>query len=490
VPRTYTVEAELPITIHALDGMDSLSQLPAAAVQELNAHATPLQLTLHAESNPQIVQFHASAPSHAAAIARMDALHDQFALLLQHRADEWVSHYRAMLTKDADRLAAQEAAATHQLETFRLAHQNVLPDDPNSLPHQLEQLNEKIDDKQQRLHIVTAQITRLEAYKKQGLSSLPPPLPGATIASTGANPETDPEVLALTAQMQLLNDQVDDQLNNKHRTEQHPYVIDLRDQQAALQKKLDAARQRVANGQPPPSNTPAPLAGTPSSESSLAAAQGVDFQLQALQAEHDTLTDEMPTLTTQRQALQKQVDGIIPLRQEYEKLSAQLASIQQNRQTLTTRLEQLHRAVPADDSTGVVAVQLLIFSRNSDWPTFPQLPVVYALAVVIAAAITAALAWLLRTLDHTLHVPSEVSAILDIPVAGAIMELRTAQQKRREKLWRGLLRPMLALALLALTASSAIHCYQRLADAKTPQNVQDQDASAMLSPGASRGTCS
>jgi predicted phage tail protein len=464
VKRNYVVEGRVPVDVHAVEGVET-RQIPEMATTAVAGRAAEegVRVTVASGGEDRTIHVEGTGESRAAAVERVQEVSDRLALVVRERGEEMIAALRTELGKDGDRLAAEEAEATRAVEAFRVAHRGALPEDPNSVTGQLEQVSGRVEDKQQRLAIVTAQIGRLEAYEKNQALPPPPPLPPQVVdAGAPVKAENDPEVTALTAQMQLLNDQVDDQLNNKHRTEQHPYVIDLREQQAALQKKLDAAKQRVAAGQPPPASVPSPLTPAVSPNSAtVAAAQGVDFQMQSLLAERDALNTEIPALITQRQGLQKQVDGILPVRQDYEKLTGRLAAVQKQRQTVTAQLEQAERT-----GTGVEVGPLAI-AADSGLPVFPRIPVVYGLAILAAAAVTAALAWVLAKMDRTLHSPAQAAAMLDVPIAGAVMELRTRRQEMRERMWRGLGRPLVAVGLIVVIVGSGVLCYRQLADGGT-----------------------
>ena len=382
--RAYQSEGTLHVAARTFDALPELQRLPEAAVQHFqsDAAATGVQLTTTTDSAGKVLHLAATAPDHALAQARIRRLGDEITTFIHHRVDELADTYRAKLTKQSDALADRESSLTKQIQTFRLSHRGVLPDDPTSVIAQFEKLSTRLDDKQQRQHIVADQIQRLEDYKSkrqttagQALTPPPPIAPAPQENADASAPSgVDPEVASLTAQLQLVNQQVDDQLTNKHRTEEHPYVKDLRTQQSDIQKKLDAARHRAAAGQPAPSDiiAPAQPAHNPTADASLAAAQQVDLELQSLQAENDTLDAEIRKLSAQREVMQREVDQVMPVRQEYEKLTGQLAATQKDQQTLAGQIESLnHQFSPAGtpQETGPVDI------TPSPWiPPLPSPP--------------------------------------------------------------------------------------------------------------------
>jgi hypothetical protein len=502
--RTYHLAASMQAKVRTSDAIPELAQLPDSVIKPAAAASSRVSVSIKGSSQSpglvtQSIELASTDSSRGAALDRLQEAAGQISLMLQERAGELVAAYRDNLHRSADDLVQKNQTLLHDITAFRLAHRGALPDDPTSTLAQFDKLASSLDEKQQRLQIVTQQIKRLEDYQKNsqangGLPSAPPPpLPPAGEATNSPRPirpENDPEVVELTAQLQLLNNQVDEQLNTMHRTEQHPYVVDLRNQQAALQKKLDAARQRAAAGKPPPAAAQA-LAGGHSGDS--AAAQTVELQLQSLQAERDALDPEVRSLIAQRNGMQKQVDEVLPIRQQYETLNAQLAAVRKDQEAQQARTEEFNRqfgAAPpppalsphspptaAEDALPIAETSPLALSSNSPLPNFPQVPLVYAAGLAIALAITALAAWILHRIDRTLHTTLEAES-LGAPILGTVAEIRTSTQQSRHHLWQTIGKPAVAAALFVLVATAAVLCYKHLADPGFGQSARAGGASS------------
>lgn len=477
--RSYASRGAIQVSAQAFDPIPELQHLPEAAVEHFqhDAAADGIELRTTTENAVKTLHLSASAPNRALAQARVRRLGDGITTYLQHRVDELATAYRTELTKQSEALAAREGKLTKEIQTFRLSHRGVLPDDPTSVIAQFEKLSTKLDDKQQRQHIVTDQIKRLEDYKAKrqtaGGQSLAPPPPIAPAPQDSADGSgaagPDPEVATLSAQLQLVNQQIDEQINKWHRTEEHPYVKDLRSQQADLQKKLEAARHRVAAGQPAPADSamPTPPAHAAGNDASLAAAQQVDLELQSLQAENDTLDAEIRKLSAQREVMQREVDQVMPVRQEYEKLTGQLAATQKDQQAVAGKMESLNHAfsdAAGGSGTGPVEITALALEPSSSLPTYPQLPLIYMAGVVLGGGVAWLIALALHRLDHTFHSGREASAVLGIPVLGVVSEIRSRGRARLHRAWLHVLRPVIGVALLLVVIGSAFVCYRDLAD--------------------------
>jgi hypothetical protein len=397
-----------------------------------------------------------------------------------------VENYRLKLRRSADQLASREQTLGREINEFRLKHRGALPDDPSSTLGQFQKLLDRLDEKQTRLNLVNQHIGRLQEYKKINQANggrgatPPPPLPAADAPDVPAAPvraESDPEVVTLMAQLQLINKQIEEQLTTAGRTEQHPYVVGLRNQQTAKQKELDAAKQRVAAGKPPPAGSQVVEATTRPGETNLLA---VDMQLENLQAERDALTGEVKNLSARRDDMQAKVDQVLPIRQEFEKLTSELASTRKERELVRTRTEDFERQFGGRDARTADIVELtpLAMTSNSTLPSFPRVSLVFVAALAMGAIAAAALALVLHRMDRALHTPQDVLETLDVPVIGTISEIRTPQQLKFRRMWLTAGQPAVVLALVALALGSAALCYVRLANPAYQQTAQGGDAGA------------
>jgi hypothetical protein len=485
--RSYHLAGTVQITPRLYEPIPDLARLPAAVVKHLEGEARQqgLQLTLSQDRPPAYTLHLASAaPSRDTAYVRLQGFVDGLALLLRHQAEETADNYRLSLEKQQARLADQEQGLAHDLSVFDTLHPPTRAGDPGTPENQLQNAARRLDEKQERLRLVTNQITRLEEYKKvnqnrPAAAALPPPAPLPPVqADAPANPpkpEDDPEVVALTAQLQLIDGQIEEQL--KTRTEQHPYVVDLRTQQVALQRKMEMARQRAAAGKPaPPVTSPLAPRAAAAPDPTLAP-NGVDVQLENLQAERDTLETDIQILQKRTEELQKVVKQGGTADRDREAITGQLAAVKKDREATQAALKEFDRQfAPAASQPGaaltldvpLMDVSRLALQSASTLPTFPRLPVIYGAGLLAGLAAAAAVATLLHRGDRSLHSAHEAAALLDVPVLGVVSEIRGPGQVARGRLLKTV-RPALSLGLLLLMAATALLCYRRLADPNFPQ---------------------
>jgi hypothetical protein len=493
--RTYRLAGSMQVKVQAFDALPELARLPDATIKDISHSITGVNaVTKDGPGGQRTIQLTATNSSRDSGLARMHMFAQQLTTALEIGAMNITDNYRAKLRKSADQLASQEQQLMHDINDFRLKNRGALPDDPNSTLSQFQKLADRLEEKQARLSLVTQHVGRLQDYKKNNLANggrgaAPPPLlapeDDGSKPATPVRADADPEVRDLAAQVQLIAKLIDEQLTKMGRTEQHPYVKDLRGQQAALQKKLDAARQRAAAGKPPPPGGSTLVEATtrPAEANMLA----VDMQLETLQAELDTLKGEVKILTARRDEMQKQVDQVLPIRQEFEKLTSSLASTQKERAMVRTRTEDFEREFGAKGNeakgSAIVEVTPLALTSNSTLPSFPQVPLVYMSALLIGAVIAGALALVLHRMDRALHTVRDVKAALDVPVIGAISEIRSPRQLRNQRLWRTAIRPAMVLIVVGFALGCAVLCYVRLADPSYAVASPPRGATAFFAVG-------
>jgi hypothetical protein len=491
--RSYAMAGTLRVTVRPFEAIPDLSRIVDTTARELGPFAQEQRVALEvspaaADGSVRAVRFSSSDSSHNAAFVHVQKVAERFSEMVRHRVDEAVADYGSSLTKQGTRLDTDETATVHELETFRIAHRGALPDDPDSILKQYEKVSTQLDDKQSRLRLLSEQITRLEEYKKGTRPLAPAPIPAASNNPSPAPAPAaaaDPEIVSLTAQLQLMADQIDEQLNKLGRTEQHPYVVDLKKKKADLQKKLDAAKERVAAGRPPPpdAHLPTPAGATPANDPSLVAAQAADMQLLSLRAERDDVDVQVRTLVAQRDAMQKSVDGLAGIRREYGALNDKLADIKKSRQELAAKKEAYNRQFGGGEiaAAGIADVSTLGLDQSSADPVWPKLPAVYATAVTVGLLSALAIAWLLARLDRTLHSPQEAADILNTPILGAVSTIRSPSGRHAGKLYHGILEPAAMVALVAILLTSFYLCHRHLTNPAFGQDGPRDPARMLLS---------
>jgi hypothetical protein len=270
-------------------------------------------------------------------------------------------------------------------------------------------------------------------------------------------------VLALQAQLALLNEQVARQLGALHRTEQHPYVVDLRRQQADLEKKLSLAQARAARGEAPPAS--ARQAAAPAGPSF--AQQALELQRRQLDQRITQLTTEIAALKTQLTQQQATSDALLPFRRQRHALSNELAQTQ----TQVAHWQEVAAGLQTPQPDPVDGINIAPPPAS---PAFPQPWAIFALALVVGLAAGVAAAWIADRRDRSIHTPREFAGVITLPVIGSVSEIATPRTRRRRHMRQLFVTPAAGLALLAVVFVAALFAWRGLTAAHFSEQVAGQ----------------
>lgn len=370
---------------------------------------------------------------------------------------------REEIARRVSAAVAEYNAAQSQVDKIEQAHPD-LNDSATGPTARLERLVARQEERASRQKVVEEQIQRTQEYAKkmrelgtssanQDTSAAVAPKSESPVASS-SSVDRDPEVMQLVAQMQLLDEQLDEQLSRLRRTEQHPYVVDLRTRQAALQQKLRAARDRAVAGQPPPPAAVAAAGNTSSITPNMMAVQAAEFQLQQLATERGQIASELAQLKEQESTLRSQIDALRPVREQLRQARESAASLKQNRELAEAKLRAFDDVTRVGGS-GPVTVETL--SSDYKTPIWPRADVILMIAAGCGLFGALVIAMLFEKMDHTYQTPERFAALTGAPVLGVVDEIYSPQQWKWNRLWRWIGRPAVFAALLAYPAINIVN---------------------------------
>lgn len=414
--------------------------------------------------------FSATADRPTTAHAALKDAIDRHVATQRQRITHALDDRARQLRNQADTTAAALKSAQDAAQSFANQHPAVLPEHPTSVVANRDRLQSRLEDRTARLRVLEEQITRVEAYAEK-LKTGKKPTP-ATAAAPAIIAAEDPEVLQLRAQVNLLQEQLDEQLGPLRRTEQHPYVVNLREKLAATEKKMEAAQARAAAGQPPPAGIKPP----PDNAHALAL-QTVELQLQAIKSEREAVAGEVAALTGQLAEAQKAVEALGPLRKEWSALSARVAAAQAAHQQARSELTRFESAMrPAGRRVGAV------ISGDAGlpdaWPVAPSYGLLLTVALSLGLATGLGAVFAAQAADRTFTSAAQFRAVVDAPVLGVVDEILSRGQQVRHALWRRIGRPGIALLLLAVLAGAAWWSWRSLGDASFQDNLPQHNLTA------------
>lgn len=366
-----------------------------------------------------------------------------------------VATQREQLTTRAADAAKASNAAQALLDKLEQTYPD-LADGGNNLNAKLERITTRQEERSARRKVVEEQISRTEAYAKKmrelGTSAaVPAPAANPAAPATPAV-DRDPEVMQLVAQMQLLDDQLDEQLTRLRRTEQHPYVVDLRTRQAALQQKLRAARERAGAGQPPPAAAVAAANNAGNASSANMAVQAAEFQLQQLISERDQIAAELTQLKDQENLQRTQIEKLRPARDQWRQAKEKASSLKQDRDAAEAKLRAFDDSARAGTGGPLSVADIGSGYKKPIWPRTDVMLLTAMIAGALAALITA---WWLEMTDRTYQTPERFAALTKAPILGVVDEIYSPEQWKQRRVWQWVGRPVVVVILLAYPVMSA-----------------------------------
>lgn len=505
--RTYDASGSTTISVRPFDPLPELTRFPEAALKQFRRDPA-IQATLASEGRAMTLLVKASAPQQHQATGKVRGFIQDFERFLEREVRAFLDTHRSQLTRQLSQLNVRLVTLEQKKLELEATGGDIRAEGPGSPADAFQKLSGRLEEQEQRVRVLAELLNKLRTQKKALLTrgaqapaiaalTPPPPAAAATVPPAGAasKPENDPEVMALNAQLQLVNSQIEEQLRT--RTEQHPYVQDLRTQEVNLKKKLEAARQRAATGAPAPAVVnplaPAPVMVDPT----LAAVENVDRDIAVAEAEHDTLRKDNQLLIAQRDALREKVDRALQMRREEQRIAAELLSAANDKKGLEAQIKTFDQYY-SPEATGalpnginlkeppVEVGEEVTFAATSRLPRWPSLPLVYGSGLLAGLLAAGGLALLLNRADRTFHHANEVGGLLQVPVLGMVSEIRTPGERLLRRLWRSVARPMLAVAFVLVMLASAVQCYRHLANPGFPQDPRLLSLGETAMPASTR----
>lgn len=373
-----------------------------------------------------------SEPEPAAALPNalikqyLEKIHEARAerLAEQHEA----AHGRVeQLKKELDRLTKRQIA-------FEAEHADLLPDRPGAIHQKIDHLREKLDELKSRRAAARQKLLRLQSLLDRPKS----PDEGPRKIVMGPNPN----LRRLREQLREAKAELEEALELRNMTETHPTVQRLRKKVAVIEKQIEqqpkeTVVQRVY-GPEEPDHT-------------------VALQVAAAQAEVDEATLEIERLESGLAEARRARIGFGPAREEYLALLKQIETREQDLQQAKQRFAAAKANIESAETRSPAALAAF---RPADVPNRPSSPGLWSVLVAILAASLAAgtgAAAVAHWSDRRITTPRDAAERVDVPVLGTISEVTSLPRRFARWAGRWLLRPVLWLAVVAVTAMAVSH---------------------------------
>lgn len=350
-------------------------------------------------------------------------------------------------SREAGRSQALVRATESKLSELERECPGVLPEYAASISGEVNGLTfERAELRRRILELKSAEQTL-----QHQLAGKPAPADGAS-APPAAPPET-PQRMALAAEMQRVESQINDERVLRGKTELHPTIAALRDKLAKLRDEYRAAAPATA-----------------AQQQLVAAAARVDETRKAQLEQQLQSTREQVAMTQERAAaIQSRLDQIesrkvagAARRQDHLGLTEELSANRAELAAWQKQIDPIQRILDAQKRDRGVRFISVQEPGTVARPRSPDARVVL-LGCLVIGLVAAALAVLaVELVDRSFRSAVQVAGSLGIPVLETIHEIITAREQRRRVVMHLVVLPTGAVAGLLLAVSTAAGAYLSL----------------------------
>jgi uncharacterized protein involved in exopolysaccharide biosynthesis len=311
----------------------------------------------------------------------------------------------------------------NQMLTYEIEHGELLPEAPNNVQYILSDVTKQLADARQQSDAATL---RLAAIKKQ-LAETPSTTPSTV-------KERNPELIRLDNKHRELKEQLASFLGVYKMTDQHPDLITLREQIAAVQNQMAQLDQEVV--------TQTELTVNPRrAELELMAASA--------QAERDSRVAQVTALEKQVKSLNDEAGKLFPVRAEYRKLSREVDEAQRQLAFWEDNLRRMQMTLSAESGNRGVQLEFLKPCGALRIPVSPNLGQVLMAALGLALAAGSLRVFMAYRADNTFADPEQLAEYVHLPLFGAVSEIISAGHRRMRRLRTLVLYPVQFTAMTA-----------------------------------------
>jgi uncharacterized protein involved in exopolysaccharide biosynthesis len=310
------------------------------------------------------------------------------------------------------------AEARARLRDFTAANPNMTPENPQKLSDQIQELDVQVEDLQQQRGDLELRLNML-TEQTQGSSEA----------------HAAPEYQEVAKRLAEYQDALDHAQNVHGITERHPQVLKL--QQAIAQARQQLAELDAAHGPAAPTRAAA------------VALEDVQASLRRI----DTLVARK---RQQRDELAKAQANALPAINEYERINGQLQEIMNEIGLWQRGRAIVQMALEAERNGTRTHLKLIRPAVPVFKPTWPALWHVFFIALAGGACAGVAAAIALNRLSRAFSTPAEAASALALPLLGVIGPILSPASRRLAALWRYVLMPAAATAVVLVMTVAAV----------------------------------
>ncbi len=326
---------------------------------------------------------------------------------------------------------------TRKKVQFEIRYTGVLPADPGSLQDQIQRTRTNLDELARRQSVAQQTLARLKG--------LQPSSPGSQPVQVVRHP--NPELDKAHEELHRLEDDLESAMTVSQMTDKHPAVVGLKAKIERLTRRIQEMPETVVKEET--------FTGTSTPSDIAIAMAGAQSELEMTTAE----------ISRQRQLLagyEKLWGSFAPVREEYLRFLKEWDDRTAEAKQWQKRLEDVEVALGAAVNNRLTHLNAVQAAQKQYMPSFPNIWVVLAVAVLGGLAFGAGVVSLANSQDHSFSSPVGAQDALGLPVYGSISEILTPAQYKVRKIRRWTIGPAIAAVLVLGLTLSTVSIVMRL----------------------------
>lgn len=319
------------------------------------------------------------------------------------------------LDRKIEEYQARLDAAEQRLIEFRRAHAAELSGGGDYYSR-LQDRQSRLEEARFELELARSRVTELERQLggEEPVFGMMPD--DGQFGADIATPELDQKIATLEEEL--------DQLLLKY-TDNHPRVDTLRVQLARFRKERDEKRRELAEAQAEqPSSAQSDVNRNP-------VYQDIRAALAQARAEAAAARTRVEQYSKQVTELQARVDSTPEVEAEHESLQRQFQEVKQTYDELVERQQTAEISAEVERSEDQVEFRVVEPPRVPSEPAAPNRPLLITASLGAAAAGYGALGVLMALIWPVFHTRAALHQAMQLPVLGAIEQVRTARARKR-----------------------------------------------------------
>lgn len=398
------------------------------------------------------------------------------------RCREWIKEHlvnqRQYFQEQAD-VAQRELTAARRMATkFRLEHPLVDPNNPGSITFKLTQLeSERRNMLMQKEGLVADLHLQEQVLHSLGAATSDSLIPGPVNGRQGPEPaQPSPEALAIAAQMQKVDTEIQELRTTRGMTMQHPEIVELTQKRSFLVDQLSRQQERDAELGPrqqgPTDAANLALVGkmaTLPAQIDRALTIGRVNTVKAKVADlEQRLVDNEEMIGDLREAK----TNIFENQEEFALVRDRVTRARTEFAKLQGTLGRIDPAIHATEQGRLVKFTAGPPAHGSSLPISPSAKNIVILSIVFGVAAGVLFVILAEILDHVYRSSTHVAKSLGMPILDSIDEIITTHDRRSILVQRLVVAPLILGGGVMTTGLTGTMAYLSLTNPQAYQKVR------------------